>query len=51
VVRGLVAGYLAERQAGETLQAWLRRQPPETLAALSKAEDRAGKPVGAPGAR
>jgi sulfite reductase (ferredoxin) len=36
VVRGLVAGYLAERQAGETLQSWLRRQPPETLAAMSK---------------
>jgi hypothetical protein len=46
VVRGLVAGYLAERQAGETLQTWLRRQPPETLAALSKAP---AEPVGAPG--
>jgi sulfite reductase (ferredoxin) len=63
VVRGLVAGYLAERAAGESLQAWLRRQPPETLAALSRAPegfgeprggapvDRAGEPVGAPGAR
>ena len=36
MVRGLVAGYLAQRQAGETLQSWLRRQPPETLAAMSK---------------
>ena len=45
VVRGLVAGYLAEREAGESLQAWLRRQPPETLAAISRA-DRAS--VGSP---
>jgi hypothetical protein len=46
VVRGLVAGYLAERRAGETLQSWLRRQPPETLAALSKAP---AEPVGVAG--
>ena len=45
VVRGLVAGYLAEREAGESLQVWLRRQPPETLAAISRV-DRA--PVGSP---
>ena len=49
VVKGLVAGYLAERQAGETLQSWLRRQPPETLAALSRAP--LGEPVGTQGAR
>jgi sulfite reductase beta subunit-like hemoprotein len=36
VVAGLVAGYLAGRETGESLQAWLRRQPPETLAAISK---------------
>jgi len=36
VVRGLVAGYLAGREDGESVQSWLRRQPPETLAALSK---------------
>ena len=47
VVRGLVAGYLAERQPGETLQSWLRRQPPETLAALSRPAPGPGEPVGA----
>ena len=49
VVKGLVAGYLAERRAGETLQSWLRRRPPETLAALSQAP--LGEPVGTQGAR
>jgi sulfite reductase (ferredoxin) len=38
VVTGLVAGYLAGRETGESLQSWLRRQPPETLAAISKPE-------------
>ena len=42
VVKGLVAGYLAEREAGESLQSWLRRQPPETLATISKQAGRAG---------
>jgi hypothetical protein len=46
---GLVAGYLAGRDAGESLQAWLRRQPPGTLAAISKpegsGEPRRGAPV------
>lgn len=42
VVRGLVAGYLAEREAGGSLQPWRRRQPPETLAGLSRPVDREG---------
>jgi hypothetical protein len=48
VIRGLVSGYLADREAGEPLQAWLRRQPPETLAAISKPEGsgRRAAPVG-----
>jgi sulfite reductase (ferredoxin) len=42
VVRTLVAGYLEGREPGESLQAWLRRQPPETLAGLSRPDrDRA----------
>ena len=45
VVRGLVAGYLAEREPGETLQSWLRRQAPETLAAMSRPEG-SGEPQG-----
>ena len=36
VVRTLVTSYLEGRESGESLQAWLRRQPPETLAGLSK---------------
>jgi sulfite reductase (ferredoxin) len=45
VVKGLVAGYLADREAGESLQGWLRRQPPETLAGLSRLEG-SGEPQG-----
>jgi len=50
VVRGLVAGYLSERQDGESVQSWLRRQPPETLAALSRPASRepAGPQASAP---
>jgi hypothetical protein len=42
VVRGLVAGCLAEREAGGSLRAWLRRQPPGTLAGPSRPVGRAG---------
>ena len=50
VIRGLVAGYLAEREGGESVQSWLRRQPPETLATLSRPAggESAGPQAGAP---
>jgi hypothetical protein len=45
VVGGLLGAYLAGRREGERLQAWLRRQPAETLAALSRAPVVAAAPA------
>ena len=46
VVQGLVAGYLAGREDGESVQTWLRRQAPETLAAMSRPGGAEGATVG-----
>jgi sulfite reductase (ferredoxin) len=42
VVRGLVAAYLAGRNQCESVHSWLRRQPPETLAELSRPVEAGG---------
>jgi sulfite reductase (ferredoxin) len=44
VVQALVAAYLSNRTDGESVQSWLRRQPPETLAALSRPVELPGEP-------
>jgi len=45
VVSGLLSAYLAGRRQDESMQRWLRRQPAETLAALSRPPVPAGVPA------